>query len=180
MKILRAADYQVQPWRNGRGTTREILSFGAAQFRISLAELREDAEFSFFPGIDRSLYLWRGGPVELLVDGRSHLVHRGDSLDFAGEATCSVKIIQPAVDLNIMTQRTHWTSRAILHHGPARLDSAAQHVVIVACDGELTLGDARHRLLPDDACWWNDGLSQPVDVDGRLWIAIEINLVAAK
>jgi environmental stress-induced protein Ves len=177
VKILRAADYEIQAWRNGRGSTREVLSFQSAQFRISLAELREDAEFSMFPGVDRSLFLWRGGPVELAVDGKNHLLHCSEAVNFAGEATCFVTVVQPATDLNIMTQRAYWTSRAKLYRGAIILDSPAKHVVIVACEGEVLVGEAPHRLLPDDACWWDGGLSRPVHIDGRLWIAIELDPV---
>ena len=61
MRILRAPDYRVMPWKNGGGTTTEVAvspeGAGLDHFdwRISMARVEQDGPFSTFPGIDRTL-----------------------------------------------------------------------------------------------------------------------------
>lgn len=56
-----------QPWRNGGGTTRELLAWprGAAewQLRISVADITRDGAFSRFDGIDRGFAVVDGAGV---------------------------------------------------------------------------------------------------------------------
>ena len=56
MNVVRAATIEPQRWRNGAGLTRELLAWPEPrdwQLRISVADIREDAPFSAYPGVDR-------------------------------------------------------------------------------------------------------------------------------
>jgi len=71
MRIIRAADCLVMPWKNGGGTTTEIAvapegaSLNDFDWRISMAHVGADGPFSSFPGIDRTLSARsRGRPPE--------------------------------------------------------------------------------------------------------------------
>lgn len=101
------------PWKNGAGATRELAAHpqGTADFdwRISVAEVAEDAPFSAFPGIDRCIVLLRGGGMRLLsADGR--IDHRLDRplqpFHFPGEACIEARLADgPCDDFNVMVRR---------------------------------------------------------------------------
>lgn len=92
------ADLPRERWRNGAGWTRTVASADNAKphdppdWRVSLAELKQGAPFSLFPGMDRTAVLVRGGPVLLRGvpsedDALRHwpLSTPGDLACFAGE-----------------------------------------------------------------------------------------------
>src|SRR5688572_25695921 len=89
MRIVRAADCRVMPWKNGGGTTTEIAvhpeSAGLGDFlwRVSMARVESDGPFSAFPGIDRTLTILNGAGILLTVDGRDAIALTPDSAPFA-------------------------------------------------------------------------------------------------
>ena len=64
MKVIRACDQLVMPWKNGGGITREIAkrvdSRGNMVWRASRATISQDGDFSLFPGVERHLLLLKG------------------------------------------------------------------------------------------------------------------------
>ncbi|MFY2823892.1 HutD family protein [Ruegeria sp. MALMAid1280] len=69
MQIIRWRDYDLKPWKNGRGTTREIASQsvqGTLAWRLSLAMVESDGPFSNFYGLERILTVVRGDGMRLL------------------------------------------------------------------------------------------------------------------
>ncbi|MFY2762944.1 HutD family protein [Arenimonas sp. MALMAid1274] len=120
---LPANEYQRDRWRNGRGWTREILRHpeGAAewQWRVSIAEIDQDAPFSAFPGCDRELVLLSGEGMHLkFEDGEQvTLLPPHDRIRFAGERALSAELIQgPTHDFNLMWRRD--AVEATLLHRP--------------------------------------------------------------
>jgi len=112
MRILRAAAYRAVPWKNGLGTTREILKHpaGTADFitRLSIAEVTQSGAFSTFPGTDRIIMLLDGGGFELaFADGRTHaLTTRHVPFLFDGGVPASCMVAGGASqDLNLMVRR---------------------------------------------------------------------------
>lgn len=89
-------------WANGRGTTRELAR--GSSWRLSIAELTEDAPFSAFPGFDR-LFILVSGRVRLIVDGEVTRMKSGDTLTFSGEADVGVAVDDPAQAVNLMVGR---------------------------------------------------------------------------
>ena len=115
MRILKAQNYRRMPWKNGKGTTSEVLieppgaGLEAFDWRVSLAQVVEDGAFSSFPDIDRSLAVLVGGPLDLSVaaDGPVRLVAGGAALPFAADVPCQATLAgPPVVDLNVMTRRS--------------------------------------------------------------------------
>jgi len=70
MAIILESEWRVQPWKNGGGTTREILRWPDTDdydVRVSLAEVTKSGPFSKFPGYARYL-IWIGpAPIELAM-----------------------------------------------------------------------------------------------------------------
>jgi uncharacterized protein len=97
-----------QPWRNGGGRTRELLTWPAGarawELRISLAEVSRDGPFSLYPGIERCFTVIEGAGVRLLLDGREHRLEVGsEPLRFSGALPAFCTLIDgPTTDLNLM------------------------------------------------------------------------------
>jgi environmental stress-induced protein Ves len=110
-RVIAANEYQRVRWRNGLGWTREIARFpdtGDWDWRLSIAEIERDAEFSAFPGIERELVLLSGNGVRLVFDdGETHeLLPPHDRLRFAGERKLRGELLDGTThDFNLMWRR---------------------------------------------------------------------------
>ena len=104
---VRTDEVAPQPWRNGGGTTRELLARPAGdawQVRVSVADVVADGPFSAFPNVSRWFAVIDGAGVVVAVDGVEHRCVSGrEPLAFAGDAdTRSRSIDGPTRDLNLM------------------------------------------------------------------------------
>ena len=110
-RVIPAADYRRERWRNGLGWTREILRLpeqGDWQLRLSIAEIEQDAAFSSFPGIERELVLLHGAGLRLrFADDRCvTLLPPNQRLRFAGEEELAGELVDGATrDFNLMWRR---------------------------------------------------------------------------
>ncbi|QEL23359.1 HutD family protein [Bosea sp. F3-2] len=145
MRIIRAAECKVMPWKNGGGTTTEIAVFpeGAPlshfDWRISMAHVGQDGPFSSFPGIDRTLSVLSGNGIRLAFgDGETVSLDRASApFFFAADRTVDGMLVEgPIDDLNVMSRRGTWS------HSVERLSGDRPHE-IVAERGLLVLV-ARH------------------------------------
>lgn len=155
MRILRAADYRVMPWKNGGGTTTEIAvspdGAGLDDFdwRISMARVETSGPFSSFAGIDRTLSVLEGDGVVLDIAGQppTRLTEASAPLAFPGDVPTSAALIGgPITDLNVMTRRgrmAHKVERRALS-SEIRIAPRADATLILAVDVGFT-------LLTDDA-----------------------------
>jgi environmental stress-induced protein Ves len=141
MRIIRAAEHRVVPWKNGGGLTREVLvepdPADPAQFlwRISIATVAEAGPFSRFPGIDRSIAVLGGEGMRLYVEGEAvTLLRDGEPFRFSGDAEVRSELIAgETIDLNVMTRRDMFRHRLtrIRCHGPAVAQGMAQTNVLL-------------------------------------------------
>ena len=110
-RVLPANTYRRERWKNGAGWTREILRWpeaGAWEWRLSIAEIEEDAPFSAFPGVERELVLLRGNGLRLRFDdGRVVALEPPHGrLRFAGEDGVRGELVEgPTQDFNLMWRR---------------------------------------------------------------------------
>ena len=113
---LRRSDYQRMRWKNGLGWTTEIalrppgaeLAANDFDWRISIADVDADCDFSPLAGVDRTLMLLEGAGVELYpAGGESVLLNaRGRSFDFPGEVAMRCRVLDGACrDFNVMSRR---------------------------------------------------------------------------
>ena len=121
-RVVPANTYRRERWKNQLGWTREIArSPGAGDWnwRMSIAEIEEDAPFSRFDGIERELVLLSGNGLKLQFDdGEVHeLLPPHEHLRFAGErAVTGVLVDGPTQDFNLMWRRDAIQAR--LWHRP--------------------------------------------------------------
>lgn len=155
------------PWRNGRGTTREIaveesaaraaadaptsdqaVDTGGPEFlwRLSLADLVSDGEFSALPGVDRIFTLATPGPVELSVSGRVRRVVGGCPQSFAGEEPVRIGLgaAGPQQALNLMVDRARARGDVqIVELRPGPLALTGADVGVAVLSGRVVLDDGR-------------------------------------
>ena len=112
-QLIQYASLRPAPWKNGGGSTTEIMVFppGAGfddfDWRVSLATIAQSGPFSVFPGIDRTLALVDGAGV-LLDFGGERVVLGADEpvVRFAGEDAVHATVAGgPTTDFNVMTRR---------------------------------------------------------------------------
>lgn len=153
-RVLRWAELEVTPWKNGGGSTRTLTAApGTAasaddfDWRVSVADVGADGPFSAYPGIARVIMLIDGAEMILTVDGRTHRLGLHDTLAFPGEAVTSGRVPSgPTRDLNLMTRigRADGTLQA--------LEVATRHEVVVGEDEAVVLValTAGISVEPDD------------------------------
>lgn len=113
--VYPASAHRVMPWKNGGGSTSEILLYPAQAgiddfaWRISLATIASPGPFSSFPGISRTLALVDGAGVDLHFEAHS-VALRPDGqrlLRFAGAAAVHATLVAGSTtDFNVMTRDT--------------------------------------------------------------------------
>lgn len=112
-RVIPANEYRRERWRNGLGWTRQIhaqvdTATGDWDWRLSIAEIEQDAAFSAFEGIDRVLVLLAGNGLRLCFDdGATHLLQPPhDRLRFEGERAVTGALVDGTThDFNLMWRR---------------------------------------------------------------------------
>lgn len=167
LKILRPADYRRMRWANGGGWTTELArapADGASfDWRISVAEVESDCDFSPFPGVDRSIAVLTGAGMELAVGDEPPVVLNagGPALGFSGDQTTRCRLLAgPTRDFNVMTRRAavaHTLTRDVVVEARVVARDEPSFVYVVAgafaVAGErLTPGDSlRAEAVPGDS-----------------------------
>lgn len=161
VRIIPPTEFLAQPWKNGNGTTHEILRWphGADadyDVRISLADDRVAAPFSLFPGYRRWSFLAAPAPIHLLVDGvPRELTKLGDVLELDGEVpiTCELPA-GPTRLLNFLVRRG---TAARIGRGacpqPIRFAFALAAQPWLARDHAAIFDPPAHAELGDLAVW---------------------------
>ncbi len=111
--ILSDKDFKRVPWKNGMGFTTELkvhhpLKNEGFTWRLSIAGIVKDGEFSDFSGYDRILVMLDGNGVVLEHDNgkKDILKKRFDSAYFSGNRKTFAKLIDgPVKDFNIIVKR---------------------------------------------------------------------------
>ncbi|MFK0688671.1 HutD family protein [Mesorhizobium sp. IMUNJ 23033] len=172
MRILRAADYRVMPWKNGGGTTTEIavspdgVGLDDFDWRVSMARVEAGGPFSSFAGVDRTLAVLEGEGIILDIAGQApqKLTSASAPFSFPADVPTGAELIAgPVTDLNVMTRRTRMTHTVERLLISTAIDvSPADDATLVLClDGELAVhGAAPARLGPLDAVLLGQGASE--------------------
>ena len=117
-KIYSPEDFKTLPWRNGLGSTVELISeilegHEAFSWRLSIASVANDGPFSDFSGYDRTLLLLEGAGITL-HNPNGNSIELNSSLDcahFKGEDLINSSLHDgPIKDFNVMTLRSICTS----------------------------------------------------------------------
>lgn len=150
MRTFPRAAQRVVPWKNGRGSTREVVvlpegaSIADFTVRVSVATVSEDGPFSPFPGVDRWIAVLDGPGMDLDVDGALVPLDPGVGVAFSGDAQVSGRLRGGSVrDLNLMARR-----------GVVEVDARIAEVDVLVADAPtlvFVLDGALGPLGPGDA-----------------------------
>lgn len=169
INIIGPASYQTMPWRNGLGSTVEMLKQclpGSDEFawRLSMADVTTDGAFSHFSGYDRTLLLLEGDGItlEFTSDQRSAaLTERLHSARFNGEDETIASLHDgPIKDFNVMALRSCCCADVISHdnssarqidvHCDVLLVYAVEHHLTAAAEGDKLIHIPQRSLLRVD------------------------------
>ncbi|GAT75052.1 HutD/Ves family protein [Microbacterium hydrocarbonoxydans] len=179
MRLLARSGRSVAPWRNGGGQTSEIAVAPAASanrefdWRLSIARIDRDGDFSAYPGVDRLLMPLSEGGLELLVDGVRRSIPRFDVIRFPGEADVSAAgVTAPSLDLNVMVNREFGTASLacqVVERVHLVGGRSGEVTAIIALDGDLRVSG--ERLEREDAVLSDEAETIEVTGAGRIAIA---------
>lgn len=153
VRVLEASDYRRMHWKNGRGWTTEIavspadagLNGKPFDWRISLADIENDGNFSSFPGYDRTILLAKGEGMELSFDAApmQRLAECYAPFSFKGEWRTRCRLLDgPVRDFNVMSARAAYRHQCeILRNASCTLLAATEvAAVLVYCfQGEASV-----------------------------------------
>ena len=166
-RLLGPADYKLMPWKNGRGATTEMaihpaeadVSARPFDWRVSMADVVEDGDFSPFPGYDRTLVVAKGGGMELEFDGASapqRLPGPGHVAIFSGDWLTRGRLLAgPVRDFNVMSARDRMHHECeVISGGPVEFvwEPGLETLFCHCIAGNLALkmrGSAEWQLQPD-------------------------------
>ena len=135
---LAPGDYRVMPWKNGGGSTAEILVAPAGadlaagfDWRLSIADVGRNGPFSAFAGYDRWIMLVEGAGMVLdFGGGRAERIgKRFEPFEFAGEDPVDCRLLGgPIRDFNLMVRRAS-------HAAEVHVVELAEEPLALATDG---------------------------------------------
>ncbi len=110
LNLISLAATPPTPWRNGGGTTRELLAWPAAEawaLRLSVATIASSGPFSAWPGVARHFVVLSGAGVDLRWPGHRVILVPGDEpLSFDGAEAPDCRLLDGTTeDLNLMIAR---------------------------------------------------------------------------
>lgn len=162
----------VSRWRNGGGETREIVSYppGTTDFdwRISIATIAADGDFSLFPGIDRIITLLSGDVTLYRHDHLYQPLGLFEPFTFAGEEPVNARLAgHTSSDFNIMARRSTCLPDAgvtTTRFAPMAADAGVVYVISGQWQHEQTL------LSAGQGAWWENhaGAFIPLSAEARL------------
>jgi environmental stress-induced protein Ves len=149
------------PWRNGGGTTTEIVvgpdGSGRFLYRVSIADVASDGPFSRFDGYDRHIMLLSGRGMTLEAgppaSTRIDLTAALEPRSFSGDWDIHGALVDgPVRDFNLIVDRTRASSSLSVHRFATRetIAVAAGDVCVVhVVDGALTTASTHDTLILD-------------------------------
>ncbi len=118
LDIIGSEHFQSMPWKNGLGHTIEILKEDMPDndgfaWRLSMADVTTDGDFSNFAGYDRTLLLLEGNGITLdHANGQRDVLNKHlQAARFRGDARTAATLHDgPIRDFNVMARRDYCTA----------------------------------------------------------------------
>jgi environmental stress-induced protein Ves len=152
VRLQRFSEHRKMPWINGRGVTHEVAvaQFGDTwDWRLSIAEVSEDGQFSILAGVDRVLVVATGKGMTLNIGGQHRKLDRFETVAFDGDLeTLSELIDGPVYDLNLMVRRSAKIGKPLIEvkhferNEAVRVEPRENLLALVVLDGSLGLETA--------------------------------------
>ena len=173
-------DVAPTPWRNGGGTTRELVVFPVREnwhWRMSVADIEHDGPFSRFEGVQRWFAVLSGAGVRLGVGDAVHGVTSSSApLAFdGGAATHCALTAGPTRDFNLMVREGRGRMERL--SGAAALAVASGSAVALwsgAAPARATFEGQMIELPAHTLGWRHLDLGGRVEIDAvdGLWMEV--------
>ncbi len=184
--LISLNDTPPQPWRNGGGTTRELLAWPSQadwRLRVSVADIEIDGPFSAFPGVQRWFAVLHGSGVALTIDGAEHVCRPGDdAVQFSGDASVACRLLRgTSRDLNLMLRGMSGAMHAV-GDGESWTPMARQCGLYAIAKGRCHASNGAVDVPAETLVWFaeaRDALTFLPDPDARVsvsgwWLAAHI------
>lgn len=169
MILLRAAEREAVPWKNGGGLTSDVAIYpdGASlhnfDWRVSIAQIQSNGPFSLFPGIDRHLVVL-DGKMNLMVDQQMpvKLDQQTGAVAFPGDLYAKAELITASLtDLNVMVRRDRFRAEVLRYfEGREQVIEMQSDITLLVSAGNAEIGS--HWLAPQDAVLIEGSLCGPI------------------
>ena len=150
---LMPGDYRRMRWKNARGWTTELavhprdaqLDGQPFEWRVSLAEVESDDEFSAFPGYDRTILLAEGKGMELRFASAppQRIADPYQPFGFKGEWRTRCHLLNgPVRDFNVLGLRARFSQRIVILRPddlPRGLSNGGEDRLVHVFRGALTV-----------------------------------------
>lgn len=182
-KVVQLNDVPPTPWRNGGGTTRELMAWpdcAAWRWRASVAEVGKSGPFSSFAGVQRWFAVLHGDGVCLTVDGYLHMLSESDQpVMFDGAAVTTCELLGGATqDFNLMVQSGS-AARMLRLSCNFKMTASAPKIIAVYAHKEsavVQIGSENHVLLPHAFGWTHVDANTAIHVQASSALLMEIDL----
>jgi uncharacterized protein len=182
-KVVHVKDAQPTPWRNGGGTTRELVAWpesAAWQWRASVAEVAQSGPFSSFVGVKRWFAVLDGDGVCLTINGDLHMLGNSDeplAFDGALETTCEL-LGGATQDFNLMVQGGT-LARMLRVSGRFEVTTNTPKIIAAYAHkerAEVKIGSEIHALLPHSFGWTHADVNMAIHVQASDALLMEIDV----
>ncbi|NTV86376.1 MAG: HutD family protein [Burkholderiaceae bacterium] len=182
------ADLSPTPWKNGGGSTREIVcrpqgaGVDGFDWRVSLATIAQSGPFSVFAGVDRVILLLDGDGVRLQsADGVDHRLDQAlQPFAFPGEEALDCTLLGgPSQDFNVMTRRRTLRAELRVLRAPTPIAPTPSGLLLaVRGHWQLHADGGAQDCAAGQGLWW-DGeqhgwhVKPQGDDPALLWVRLE-------
>ncbi len=186
-QVVHLEDASPSPWKNGGGTTRELIAWPQADdwlWRISVAEVTRSGPFSRFEGIERWFAVLEGDGVALSTHGERHrLTADSAPLRFDGGLATDCELLGgPTRDFNLMTRSGAATATMTRAQGHLSLPVDATEIIAIysISTGTSARFDSESISFTAHSLAWRVAVRpQMLEVDAGQALAIRIVLADA-
>jgi environmental stress-induced protein Ves len=138
--IVRPAEVVPEPWANGLGVTRVLVS--QPRVRISIAEIEGRMPFSPLPGVDRTLIPLNAWGVALEIGGARHRVRAHEPVRFRGEDEVFAETgLRRTTVVNVMTPRESSVADCEIRRGTDAPIGGVDAIIVLGGQVSLPSGD---------------------------------------
>lgn len=178
--LVALADVAPTPWRNGGGSTRELLAGPDAQdwrWRFSVAEVEQAGPFSSFPGVQRWFAVLSGAGVRLRIGDDVHsLDATSPPFTFDGGAAVDCELAGgPTQDFNLMARGGSATLRRVSGEHAVTVNAMSLIAVYPVSIGATAVFFHQETAIPAQTLAWRlVQRDEPLQLTARdaLWMEV--------
>jgi uncharacterized protein len=159
-QIIPSFSYKQMAWKNGGGLTQEVCRYPKEQdpfhWRISMATINQDGEFSLFNGYQRIITILKGEGIRLQQAQAEKIIHHRDVFSFPGDEAIHCQLVNgPVIDLNLIFDPTLYNRASLQWLQPqiTPFTTSANYVLLFSNSGssKVSINNSIHDLFENDS-----------------------------